>query len=279
MPIRTVIQQYLSRFIFCVTCLTALVADPALGSHQLPFDLPPAATTWEAAADLPAPGQSWAVYGLLSEPGEVNFIRMDSTPSDLTVTLDMRVFRRTVYPDFAPTFAFIGKGLSQPAEMLPFLLPPGYGAVVRQYDGEDPSKREVIGAGTRSWWVGQSLEVTEIADPPAYVAVWDPKGRTGEYTMVYSLDPEPEEDAELVDRYKNPLPGDGNGDGSVDVTDAILALRVAVGLLPETARLFRALDVSPAREGVYMAGDGELTVADAIRLLRLTVGLDEGPFP
>ena len=62
----------------------------------------------------------------------------------------------------------------------------------------------------------------------------------------------------------NPHNGDVNGDGSVTVTDAIMALRASMGLITLT----------PAqRERGDVNNDGNVTVTDAIMILRVAMGL------
>lgn len=63
--------------------------------------------------------------------------------------------------------------------------------------------------------------------------------------------------------------GDLNDDGTVNVLDAILALRITAGLVTATPRQLLAGDVAPAA-----APDGKINVADAIRILRAVAGLE-----
>ena len=58
-------------------------------------------------------------------------------------------------------------------------------------------------------------------------------------------------------------PGDLNADGEVDLSDALLALRRALDLIPATANDYLA----------DMDGDGEITIGDALAILRLALGL------
>lgn len=60
------------------------------------------------------------------------------------------------------------------------------------------------------------------------------------------------------------IPGDADGSGSVEVSDAVLALRCAMGLI-ETVPVFENAD---------MDGSGALTVSDAVWILRLAMGLE-----
>jgi len=62
--------------------------------------------------------------------------------------------------------------------------------------------------------------------------------------------------------------GDLNKDGRVGIADAVLALQLAVKLIPQTTDLVELGDVSPAPDG-----DGKVGVDDALRILRFAVGL------
>ena len=60
------------------------------------------------------------------------------------------------------------------------------------------------------------------------------------------------------------LPGDVNGDGTVNVTDAVLALRRAMGIIELTDEQFLRADVN---------GDGNVDVTDALTIMRISMGL------
>ena len=60
------------------------------------------------------------------------------------------------------------------------------------------------------------------------------------------------------------LPGDVDGNGSVTVSDAVTALRAAMGLIDLAPERFAAADVT---------GDGAVTVSDAVLILRTAMGL------
>ncbi|GEM_PF-6637188 len=60
------------------------------------------------------------------------------------------------------------------------------------------------------------------------------------------------------------LPGDVNGDGSVDIQDALLTMRRAMGLIADDALDMEAADVS---------GNGTVSIEDAVLILRYAMGL------
>lgn len=64
-----------------------------------------------------------------------------------------------------------------------------------------------------------------------------------------------------------PEPGDVDGNGAVELADAVLALRFVRGVAVPTARQKIAADVAPDQP------DGTLTVADAARILQMAAGL------
>ena len=127
-------------------------------------------------------------------------------------------------------------------------------------------------------YVGQTIEVPTLTAGPAYIAVWDPRNSTGEYTILFNIEPDPE-NPELDAKYSNPIAGDANEDGKIDTADVILTLKTAVGLIPATPRRLRTLDVWPRKTGTTLQGDGKVNLADVIRLLNRVVGLEPDPFP
>jgi hypothetical protein len=67
--------------------------------------------------------------------------------------------------------------------------------------------------------------------------------------------------------------GDVNGDGRVNLADAVLAARLAVGAAELSPERLKAADVSPCPGKGAPIGDGKITIADATRLLRYVMGL------
>jgi hypothetical protein len=61
------------------------------------------------------------------------------------------------------------------------------------------------------------------------------------------------------------------GDGTVDIADALKALRIAVGLVPATAQDLARGDVAPLNNGIPHP-DGIIDIADVVLILERAVG-------
>jgi serine protease len=68
------------------------------------------------------------------------------------------------------------------------------------------------------------------------------------------------------------MKGDVNGDGKVDVSDALLVLRIAIGLETATADMVARGDVAPLING-KPTPNGVIDIGDALILLKIVVGL------
>lgn len=62
-----------------------------------------------------------------------------------------------------------------------------------------------------------------------------------------------------------PVPGDCSGDGIADASDALIVLRVALGLVDETPEMLQSCD---------MDGNGAIDAADALIILRIALGIE-----
>ena len=60
------------------------------------------------------------------------------------------------------------------------------------------------------------------------------------------------------------LPGDANGNGEVSVSDALLTMRFAMGLIGETELIFNNADID---------SDGRISISDALLIMRIAMGL------
>jgi hypothetical protein len=72
------------------------------------------------------------------------------------------------------------------------------------------------------------------------------------------------------------LSGDLNDDGAVRLFDALMVLRIVVGLTPSTSDLLRRGDVFPVKADGG-EGDGALTLEDVRRLIQRALGSDSDP--
>lgn len=72
--------------------------------------------------------------------------------------------------------------------------------------------------------------------------------------------------------YSASASGDLNGDGNVTIADALMALRIAVGLMPMDTRYLVDGDVAPFVNGKPQV-DGKIDISDALVILRKCVGL------
>lgn len=62
-----------------------------------------------------------------------------------------------------------------------------------------------------------------------------------------------------------PVPGDCSGDGITDASDALIVLRVALGIVDETPEMLQSCD---------MDGNGAIDAADALIILRIALGIE-----
>jgi hypothetical protein len=89
------------------------------------------------------------------------------------------------YEDFVPWFALVGPGLSEPGQSLPFELPNGYGAIVKE-NVEPSEEREQFYEpfGGKDYYEGPTLDILANKTGTYYVYVWDPYELGGDYVAV-----------------------------------------------------------------------------------------------
>jgi len=68
-------------------------------------------------------------------------------------------------------------------------------------------------------------------------------------------------------------PGSTNGNGTFTITDALMALKISIGLVQPTPDQFSRYDVAPLVNG-KSAPDGKIDIQDALLILRIVVGLE-----
>ena len=89
------------------------------------------------------------------------------------------------YEDFLPWFAVVGPGFPDPTYDLPFTIPDGYGAVVKENVGPGEERETFFEFfGNKSYYQGPIYEEVFTQTGIYYVYVWDPYERGGDYTLV-----------------------------------------------------------------------------------------------
>ncbi len=106
--------------------------------------------------------------------------------------------------------------------------------------------------------VGTALTEEQLRNAESYAGF--------DFESIWTMDGDPDYPyAELVNLTGSTIiPGDVDGSGTVNVSDAIMALRASMGLLELTNDQFTAAD---------MDGSNTVTVSDAIMILRTAMGL------
>jgi hypothetical protein len=89
------------------------------------------------------------------------------------------------YKDFVPCFALVGPGLPEPNHTLPFSIPPGYGAVIKENYGPTED-REIFYEPFGGKWYYKGPVFEEYIDEPGtyYIYCWDPYEKGGDYVLV-----------------------------------------------------------------------------------------------
>lgn len=94
--------------------------------------------------------------------------------------------------------------------------------------------------------------------------------RSIEVKAVSAFDPNQQSTASFtVVGLANPLPGDVNGDGRLEIADVTMAVRIAFRWLTPSSMQVRAADVAPPANP-----DGLVTIGDVVGILRMVMGLE-----
>jgi hypothetical protein len=89
------------------------------------------------------------------------------------------------YINFVPWFAIVGPGLPNPGQELPFELPSGYGAIVKEnVKPGDPRKTFYEPFGNKSYYKGPIFDEKLNVTGTYFVYCWDPYKSGGDYTIV-----------------------------------------------------------------------------------------------
>jgi len=164
----------------CSVALSAAAHVPFVEEHDFTAESP------YVVKDV---ANSKSIYAALSTAGDVDVY-------ELTIDAPMRLFVSSNIPlckeyrEFTVSLALIGPGLPAPAEALPLAPGPGEGALTIRESFATPADREVYlepNAGKQSW-VGPDIVVDDARAGRYRVLVWDPAGRTGDYTLVIGED-------------------------------------------------------------------------------------------
>jgi hypothetical protein len=89
------------------------------------------------------------------------------------------------YEGFVPWFALVGPGLPMPNQTLPFSLPDGYGAIVKE-NVKPGQERETFFEpfGGKDYFYGPIFDEIINESGTYYVYVWDPHEGGGDYVLV-----------------------------------------------------------------------------------------------
>ena len=130
-----------------------------------------------------------------------------------------------------------------------------------------------VGGSPQQW---QTVASSSAASANGTLAVWDASHlQPGPYVLRLSAtDLAGNRSQLLVPVVVRPQhTGDVTGDGTVGIADALLVLRMVLGVVPPTPELLAAGDVAPMASPAWLSGDGRLGIADVIQLLRLALGM------
>ena len=136
--------------------------------------------------------QSKAMYAWLEndkinpcEDIDIYKFKIKRRPIQVYIELIVPVYE-DYYEDFVPWFALVGPDLPEPGVDLPFDIPDGYGAIVKE-NVEPGEERETFYEpfGGKSYYKGPIFEKMISVAGNYYVYVWDPYESGGDYVMVF----------------------------------------------------------------------------------------------
>ena len=135
--------------------------------------------------------QSKAAYAWLEHDGvnpcddiDVYKFNIRNRPLNIYIELIVPVYE-DYYEEFVPWFALIGPDLPEPTVDLPFDIPEGYGAIIKN-NVEPGEQRDTFYEPfcNKSYYKGPIFEETISVPGIYYVYVWDPYDNGGDYTLV-----------------------------------------------------------------------------------------------
>jgi len=131
--------------------------------------------------------QSIAVYSWIEDDGkDIDVYKLDLKRNKARMYVEVIVPAvDEYYFEFVPWFALVGPNLPNPGVELPFEIPEGYGAIVKE-NVEPGSEREKFYEpfGGKSYYKGPILDI-DVETPGEYYAYfWDPYETGGDYVAV-----------------------------------------------------------------------------------------------
>jgi hypothetical protein len=135
--------------------------------------------------------KSKAFYAWLENDGEnpcndidVYKFKIKNNPRNIYIELIVPVIEDYYY-DFVPWFALVGPDLPIPDHELPFELPGGYGAIVKE-NVEPGIDRETFYEpfGGKSYYYGPIIDINISISGTYYIYCWDPYNKGGDYVLV-----------------------------------------------------------------------------------------------
>jgi hypothetical protein len=107
-----------------------------------------------------------------------------NNPKNVYIELIVPVFE-DYYKDFIPWFALVGPNLPEPDIDLPFVLPDGYGVIIKE-NVEPGIDRDTFYEpfGGKSYYFGPIIDINISEKGTYYIYCWDPHSRGGDYVLV-----------------------------------------------------------------------------------------------
>lgn len=170
----------MKRLAFLWAILLAFATATAALAHRPIFVEPRSNTTRANAIPISDHDISWAVYAQLSDAGEVNYYRFEGKRG-ARVRIETLVPHNDAARAFGFDVALIGKGFE--VTRVPFALEEGEGVIVAPDSGHDEARVFDEHFTQTSYWQRQGLRAELPADGTYWIAVYDPRGRTGKYVL------------------------------------------------------------------------------------------------
>lgn len=165
---------------FLWAILLAFATATVALAHRPIFVEPRSNTTRANAIPISDHDISWAVYAQLSDAGEVNYYRFEAKRG-ARVRIETLVPHLESLRDFGFDVALVGKGFQM--TRVPFALEEDEGVIVAPDSGHDETRVFDEHFTQTSYWYRQSLHAQLPADGTYWIAVYDPRGRTGKYVL------------------------------------------------------------------------------------------------